>query len=168
MDGPRVAGLSGDTPVLHRLADGLRRGLHLQAGGLAGQEVFRDGGIELSTFAYPKGSRNEELDEKLLGHYKVLRGAYFLQITDKHQFKEGYVESLSLDNGNYSSQEQYEAQIDDILANLKAGKGRVVSLYSHAIGAGDWSITEDRLLYLLRKAKEMGLQFYTFQELQNW
>ena len=80
----------------------------------------------------------------------------------------GYVESLSLDNGNYSSQEQYEAQIDDILANLKAGKGRVVSLYSHAIGAGDWSITEDRLLYLLRKAKEMGLQFYTFQELQNW
>ena len=30
-------------------------------------EVFRDGGIELSTFAYPKGSRNEELDEKLLG-----------------------------------------------------------------------------------------------------
>lgn len=131
-------------------------------------EVFRDGGIELSTFAYPKGSRNEELDEKLLGHYKVLRGAYFLQITDKHQFREGYVESLSLDNGNYSSQEQYEAQIDDILANLKAGKGRVVSLYSHAIGAGDWSITEDRLLYLLRKAKEMGLRFYTFQELQNW
>ena len=44
----------------------------------------------------------------------------------------------------------------------------MVSLYSHAIGAGDWSITEDRLLYLLRKAKEMGLRFYTFQELQNW
>ena len=41
------------------------------------------------------------------GHYKVLRGAYFLQITDKHQFKEGYVESLSLDNGK----SKYPAQL---------------------------------------------------------
>lgn len=131
-------------------------------------EVFREKGFELSTFAYPYGAYNEELNERLLEHYKVLRGAYSLEYDGKHVYRKGFVESMSLDNGNYDSQEQYEERIMEILNELKGRKATVVSMYSHAIGAGDWSVSEEKLRFLLQKAKEMGVRFYTFQELQNW
>ena len=75
---------------------------------------------------------------------------------------------MSLDNVNFESQEAYEEQIIAILNELKGGKGRVASFYSHAIGEGEWCVSDEKLEFLLEKAKEMGLQFYTFQELQYW
>ena len=131
-------------------------------------EVFREEGIELSTFAYPYGSHDDQLDQRLLEHYKVLRGAYALEIYNKHMLREGYVESYSLDNINHESQEEYEKFVTEILNDLQEGKGNVISFYSHAIGAGDWSISEERLRFFLEKARELGLQFYTYQYLQNW
>lgn len=131
-------------------------------------EVFREKGFELSTFAYPYGACNEELNELLLKYYKVLRGAYNLEFNNKHAYRNGFVESVSLDNGNYDSQEQYEERITEVLEELKGRKATVVSMYSHAIGGGDWSVDEEKLRFLFEKAKEMGVQFYTFQELQNW
>lgn len=131
-------------------------------------ELFQERGITLTTFAYPFGAHNDELDEVLLDHYNVLRGAFELEINGKHQLRKGFVESLSIDNINYDSQEVFEEKIIQILTALKEGKGRVVSLYSHAIGDGNWCISDARLTFLLKTAKEMGIQFYTFQELQNW
>lgn len=131
-------------------------------------DVFREQGIELTTFAYPYGAYTEELNHVLLQHYNIVRGAYLCEINGKHNLRKGFVESLSLDNVNYESQEQYEERITGILNEIKAGKGRVVSLYSHAINAGEWCVTEEKLLFLIQKAKEMGLKFYTFQELQYW
>ena len=49
----------------------------------------------------------------------------------------------------------------------EAEEGSVVSVYSHAIGDGEWCVTEENLEFLLKKAKEMDLKFYTFQELQK-
>lgn len=135
---------------------------------IAPMEVFREKGVNMTTFAYPYGAYNEQLNEMLLEHYNILRGAYFMEINGKHQLRKGFVESLSLDNANYASQEEYEEKITQILTQLKEGKACVVSLYSHAISGGDWCISEDRLVFLLEKADEMGLKFYTFQELQNW
>lgn len=130
-------------------------------------EVFREKGIELTSFAYPYGSYNEELNELLLQHYNILRGAYYYQLAGKHQMRKGFVESLSIDNGNYSSEEAYKEQIEYVLEQLGENKGAVVGLYSHAISGGAWCVTPERLEYLFQRAKEEGIQFYTYKELQE-
>lgn len=131
-------------------------------------EVFREKGFELSTFAYPYGRYSDELNEKLLEHYKVLRGAYELSIESKHMLREGFVEARSIDNLNYKSQEEYEQYITGILYELQKEKGMVICLYSHIIGYGDWCVSEEGLRFLIEKAEELGLKFYTYQQLQNW
>ena len=130
-------------------------------------EVFREQGIELTTFAYPYGAYNDELNELLVQHYNVLRGAYHYQLVGKHEMRHGFVESLSIDNTNYSSEEEFRDRIDFVLEELSNNKGAVVGLYSHAIADGAWCVTEERLEYILQRAQEMGIQFYTYKELQK-
>ena len=130
-------------------------------------ETFREQGIELTTFAYPEGLYTQELNEQLLQYYNVLRGAYYCEIVGKHEMRHGFVESLSLDNINYSSDEAYKNRIDSILTELDRNTGAVVGLYSHAISDGSWCVTAERLEYLFQRAKEMGIQFYTYKELQH-
>lgn len=131
-------------------------------------EVFREQGIELTTFAYPQGAYNEELNELLLQHYNILRGASYYQVAGKHEMRHGFVESLSIDNTNYSSEEEFRDQIDSILEELSSNTGAVVGLYSHAIAdGGEWCIPEERLEYIFQRAQEMGIQFYTYKELQK-
>ena len=117
-------------------------------------ETFRNGGIELSTFAYPSGRYNDELNELLLQHYKVLRGAYYYQLNSKAALRHGFVESYSIDNYNHPSDEEYEASVTRILTELSENTGAVASLYSHAISGGDWCVTEERLIFLFEKADE--------------
>ena len=131
-------------------------------------EVFRKQGIELTTFAYPGGAYNEKLNELLLQHYNILRGAYYYQLAGKHEMRHGFVESLSIDNINYSSEEEFRERIDFILEELSNNKGAVVGLYSHAISdGGAWCVPEERLEYIFQRAQEMGIQFYTYKELQK-
>ena len=130
-------------------------------------ETFSNQGIELTTFAYPYGLYSGELNERLLQYYNVLRGAFGYQLAGKHEMRHGFVESLSIDNINYDSDEAFQARIDSILEELDNNVGAVVGLYSHAIGDGDWCVAEDRLEYLFRRAQEMGIQFYTYKELQQ-
>lgn len=130
-------------------------------------EVFREHGIELTSFAYPYGGYNESLNELLQQHYKVLRGAYYYQLVGKDKMRQGFVESFSIDNVNYSSDEEFQQSIDAMLEELGNNTGAVVGLYSHAIGVGNWCISEERLEYILKRGKEMGIRFYTFRELQE-
>lgn len=130
-------------------------------------EVFREGGFELTSFAYPYGAYNEELNDLLLQHYNVVRGAYRYDPHIKHDLRKGFVESMSLDNINYESQEQFEEQLTELLTAMSESKGTVASFYSHTIDGGNWCVSEDKLEFLLKKAKELGLKFYTFQELQK-
>ena len=131
-------------------------------------EVFREQGIELTTFAYPSGAYNEKLNELLLQHYNILRGAYYYQLVGKHDMRHGFVESLSIDNINYGSEEEFRDRIDFVLEELSNNKGAVVGLYSHAIAdGGAWCVPEGRLEYIFQRAQEMGIQFYTYKELQK-
>ena len=130
-------------------------------------EVFREQGIELSTFAYPTGAYTEELNELLLQHYNVLRGAWYYQLTGKHGMRHGFVESLSIDNIHFDSDEQFRELIDSVLEELSRNKGAVVGLYSHAISNGEWCVFPERLEYIFQRAQEMGIQFYTYKELQQ-
>lgn len=130
-------------------------------------EVFREHGIELTTFAYPYGAYNEQLNEQLLQHYNVLRGAYAYQLAGKHEMRHGFVESLSIDNINYESEEMFRKQIDTVLDDLDNSVGGVAGLYSHAISEGAWCVSQERLEYIFQKAQEKGIQFYTYRELQE-
>ena len=131
-------------------------------------EVFKEKGINLTTFAYPYGAYNEKLNEMLQPHYKILRGAYFGQVYCKDDMRKGFVESMSLDNINYESREDYEMRITELLEAVKTHEGQVVSVYSHAISPGGaWCVSEEKLTFLFRKAKEMKLKFYTYKELQK-
>lgn len=132
-------------------------------------EVFRKKGIELTSFAYPYGYRTDELDEKLLQYYKVVRGAYN---TDRHSIedlKSGhiYIDSGSIDNYHMRDEQDFQETVKDILDELNANKGSVISVYSHAIDAGDWCVTKEHLEYLFQQAEEQGIKFYTFSELTN-
>lgn len=139
----------------------------IQTGVIDPIETFREKGIELTTFAYPYGVYNEETNELLLQHYNVLRGAYYYDLHSKADLRHGFVDSYSLDNINHASDEEFEASITRILTELSDNVGAVASLYSHAISDGDWCVYEDRLVFLFEKANELGLKFYTFQELQK-
>lgn len=129
-------------------------------------EKFREQGFELTSFAYPFGNHTPETDELLLQHYKTLRGAWFHHLHQKITFKNNFVESKSLDNINYETDEIFEKEVTDMLMQAKENKRAIVSFYSHAIGGGDWCIGEDRLEFLLKKANELGLKFYTYKDLQ--
>lgn len=130
-------------------------------------EVFREKGIELTSFAYPYGNYNEQLNEKLLEHYNIVRGAWQTELYLKYNLQHGFVEAAALDNGYFETEEAFEKHITELLSGLKKEKGIVLCLYSHAIGAGEWSISAERLEFLLQKAEELGLKFYTFQDLQE-
>lgn len=131
-------------------------------------EVFRKKGIELTSFAYPYGYRTDELDEKLLQYYKVVRGAYNAERHNKEDLKSGhiYIDSGSIDNYHMRDEQDFQENVKDILDELSANEGSVISIYSHAIDAGDWCVTKEHLEYLFQKADEQGIKFYTFSELQ--
>jgi peptidoglycan/xylan/chitin deacetylase (PgdA/CDA1 family) len=131
-------------------------------------EIFGKDGIEITSFAYPYGARTEELDELLLQHYKTVRGAYFYELHNKADLRHGFVDAYPLDNYYFESDEEFQKSIDAILDELCENEGAVTCMYSHAIDGGDWCVTEDHLEYLFQKAHERGLEFYTFQQWQNF
>ena len=130
-------------------------------------ERFRQSGIELSSFAYPYGGHNDATDEKLLAYYKVIRGAYFYEVHSKADLRKGYVDAFPIDNHYLADDDEFRKQMDAILKELSENVGAVSCLYTHGIGGEEWGITEEHLQYLIERAKELGLQFYTFRELQE-
>lgn len=130
-------------------------------------ETFRKDGIELTSFAYPFGSRSAELDEKLLKYYKIVRGAYYDEIYSKADLRHGFVDAFPIDNINLRDDKVFQAKIDQLLNELSNNIGAVYCLYSHTIEAGDWCVTAEHLEYLFQKADELGLKFYTYRELQK-
>ena len=129
-------------------------------------EVFREQGIELTSFAYPYGNYTEVTNEILLQYYKVLRGGWHYQLNSKENLKSGLVEARCMDNGNFASDLRFKLTVNKMLYQARWQEGTVVSLYSHGIEHGEWCITPERLEYILKRAKQLDMEFYTFKELQ--
>jgi peptidoglycan/xylan/chitin deacetylase (PgdA/CDA1 family) len=133
--------------------------------------VFKEGGIELTTFAYPYGIYEAWMHDELLQYYKVVRGfrnfPEFSSNFSLDKMKYGLVNSRSIDNVNYSTEHYYENMINMVLMEAKMEK-TIAVLTSHQISSADWGITTERLEYVLKKGKELGLNFYTYKDLQNW
>jgi len=131
--------------------------------------IFRNAGIELTTFAYPYGIFNEWMNDELFNYYKTLRG--FVRYSDnfklytKSEMKSGFIYSASIDNIYLTSDTLFQNTIDQML-NRVIKYGKIIVLTSHTINNFRWGITSGRLEYLLKKASEYGLKFYRFKDLQ--
>ena len=130
-------------------------------------EDFREAGFELTTFAYPYGNYTEALNDQLLQYYKVVRGGWQYELNPKEELKSGLVEARCMDNANFDSDLRFKLLVNKMLYQARWQEGTVVALYSHGIESGDWCITPERLEYILKRAKQLGMEFYTFQDLQQ-
>lgn len=130
-------------------------------------EIFREAGYHITSFAYPYGAYADRLNAELLQYYDTLRGAYYYRGAYKESLKKGLMESSSIDNLHFASDEEFHAKIIEMLDGLcSCDDGTVVSVFSHAIDYGDWCISPERLKILFEEAQKRNLKFYTFQDLQ--
>ena len=132
-------------------------------------EVFREKGIELTSFAYPYGYYEEWMNEELLQYYNTLRGAWFYDVKSKEDIQHCFIESYPLDNTYFESDEQFREKIVALLDNFCAeGPGAVTSMYSHAIDPGGaWCVAPERLEILFQEAQKRDIRFCTFKEWQT-
>ena len=127
--------------------------------------AFRDGGVELTSFAYPYGEFEPWMHYELLKHYKIIRGAYNFKRYSREEMRSGFIHARSVDNLNFETDEIFENQINTMLISAKEF-GKIINLYSHNITTARWGITEDRVEYILKKGTELGLKFYTYKDFQ--
>lgn len=130
-------------------------------------EDFREEGIELTTFAYPYGNYTYTINEQLLQYYKVVRGGWHYELYSKEDAKQGLVEARCMDNANFDSDLRFKLTVNKMLYEARWKEGTVVALYSHGIESGEWCITPERLEYILKRADQLGMEFYTFKDLQQ-
>jgi len=130
-------------------------------------DIFKNAGIELSTFAYPYGDYKLWMHRKLLKHYKVVRGINVneFRLYSKRDMKFGFIDSKSIDNVYYRSEADFKKAIDDMV-KLAKEQGKIIPLTSHSISGDNWGITPERLEYVLAKCQEYGLTFYKYKDLQ--
>lgn len=132
-------------------------------------EVFREKGIELTSFAYPYGEYEDWMNEELLQHYNTLRGAWYYDVKSKADMQHCFMESYPLDNTYFESDDQFREKIVALLDRFCAGgSGIVTSMYSHAIDSdGAWCVSPDRLEILFQEAQKRDIRFCTFKEWQT-
>lgn len=134
---------------------------------IADIENFKEEGFELTSFAYPYGAYEDWMNVELLKHYDTVRGAWIYKGYNRESVSEGFVESYSIDNLHFESDEEFRKEIQKMLDDLlECEEGTVASLFSHAIDYGDWCISPERLEILFQEAEKRGIEFYTFHELQ--
>lgn len=139
--------------------------------------LMLDAGLRPTAFAYPNSSNNAATDDALLRQFRHLRsGAYpkegeriveidalFTPIGEVAA--RGCLYGCSMDRAGEPGREDVPQQIREALERAK-NKGELVVLYSHNIGAEPKNhITPQALEQVLRDTQELGLKFYTYDEL---
>jgi hypothetical protein len=116
------------------------------------------------------------MHEELLKHYKVVRGmTAFVPSYTSAEMRRGFVDVPCVDTYSYEQHIKnvdFYQHIDLILTTAKNTKTHTL-IGSHAITADGrrssgeaWAITPERLEYILKKTRELGLRFYTYKDLQ--
>jgi hypothetical protein len=132
-------------------------------------DQMRDDGINVTSFAYPYGSWEEWMNEKLLEKYHIVRGYdnFFHVYTTEELTKGGYFSSKSIDYNKYNTDEAFERDIRKMFILTKfLGDEKVIPLTSHTISLTDtgWAIRPYHLEYLFKTGKEFKLKFYKFND----
>lgn len=131
-------------------------------------QTFESQNYNITSFAYPYGEYEDWMNVKLLQYYDTVRGAWIYKGYTRDSIYKGFVESMSIDNIHFDSDEQFRKEIRRHLKDLKAcDPGTIVSLFAHAIDDGQWCISEKRLEILFEEAQNLDIHFYTFQDLQK-
>jgi len=128
--------------------------------------VFKNAGIELTSFAFPFGTHRPWMHTELLKHYKIIRGISGYKLYTKEEMKSGFIDSESIDNTKFQSESHFQTHIDYMLKSARDAD-KIIVLTSHDISKRPYAITPERLEYVLSKSKEYGLTFYRFKDLQD-
>ena len=136
---------------------------------IAPLETFQQKGYKITSFAYPYGEYDDWMNKELLNHYRTTRGAWYYRGYSKSDIDNNFIESMSIDNIHYETDEQFRKDMQERLDNLiDCNRGTVVSMFSHSIDRdGDWCVSKERLRILFEEAEKRKIGFYTFQELQQ-
>jgi peptidoglycan/xylan/chitin deacetylase (PgdA/CDA1 family) len=126
-------------------------------------------GVRLSAFAYPFGFFEEWMHEELRKTYPVLRGFGVRDLVyrrDGEELKRGFIGSKSIDNTVLQNDDDFFKTIDALFERAAVERGSLVPLTTHTIDdRAQWGIRPDRLEYILKRAGELGLRFYTYADL---
>jgi len=131
-------------------------------------------GLSVTSFAYPGGYRNQLLDNKLQPYFNVLR-----TVCERQRYRP--VKHISTLDEIYTRRGagvlvcglgidiNQQVSLTDLRSGLERARrrGEILVLYAHKPdGNGeDWTIKEEYLESLLKMIQELGLQFYTMQQL---
>lgn len=128
--------------------------------------VFKESGIELTSFAYPYGDYKPWMNDELLKYYSIIRGFNGFKRYLFDEMKSGFIISASIDNINYKSETGFRDNINDMVKSAR-DYGKIINFTSHSISGNDWGITPGRLEYVLKTCQEYGLTFYRYKDFQE-
>ncbi|QDT10945.1 polysaccharide deacetylase family protein [Planctomycetes bacterium K23_9] len=138
---------------------------------------FESAGVDVVSFAYPMSRNNTTTDKTLLKVFRHLRtgrnitegkrfrddDAFFVKATEVSEH--GCLYAKGIDHAPWRPDRTY-AQIDGALERA-AANDEIIVLYAHRIsetGTRNY-LTPEALMRVISKAKSIGLQFYTFDQL---
>ncbi|MDB5231779.1 MAG: polysaccharide deacetylase family protein [Chitinophagaceae bacterium] len=132
-----------------------------------GLEAMHKDGFYPTTFAYPFGSHNYQLDIELTKMFKSVRAlngssnyAKSLVRADCNK----YLFGLGMDNSSNHPDKLYYRMLDGV-----KNTSSCLVLVGHMIGENNskFQVPSDRLRSILQKARELNLKFYTISEISN-
>ncbi|MBP7510885.1 MAG: polysaccharide deacetylase family protein [Bacteroidia bacterium] len=138
-------------------------------------EAMKKDGFNPVTFAYPHGDCTSEVDQALLNHFvnirKIIAPYLNKKLCDLDQIylRQGNVKvfyGAGIDT-------RYHLKLEDIFDALEKAKNsrQTISLYTHFLSkdgqpfeVSNSHIAQEDFIKIIKKAKELGLKFYTAKE----
>ena len=126
-------------------------------------------GIPFSAFAFPFGFSEPWMHEALAPFFPFIRGyGVNIRFLDSRTLRGGYFVSTAIDNIIFPDEARFKNDIRLILLAAKFIGNIIVPFTTHDIAdAVQWGIAPGRLEFLLRTARELRLNFYTYRCIGN-
>ena len=125
--------------------------------------AFYQAGISFSAFAFPFGFSEPWMHEALVPFFPFVRGyGRNIRFLDTRTISGGYFVSTAIDNIVFPSETNFKNDMRLILLAAKFIGNTIVPFTTHDIADTQWGITPGRLEFLLRTARELRLNFYTY------
>ncbi len=136
---------------------------YLESEVLPAKQIAENLGFEISTFSYPFGHRDAEIDSLLLNHFTVLRGTIY-NSDDVRLWRTtcedgGVFRSISVTGGGGSNVELITDVIEDTKPNL------TILVYGHGIESGGDPVKFDVLESFVIAANDSGKEWLLMREL---
>ncbi len=130
-----------------------------------GLDSMKNDGIYPKNFAYPFGQHNEVLDAAMLSLFRSIR---LLNGTNDYSKSvcttkgKTCLRSLNIDDAGLSKE-----NISRMLESAKQNSNAVVFLAHKINSSPNLCISESKLVYILSRAKQLGLKFYKVEEISR-